>query len=152
MTRLSLRRFPSVIVRRRQGPGGVSHYGEFAPGPITRTALPALIQPIKLEDNDQEGGVHVLRRTKVFVPLGIEFVPSADAALAWHGGILLWNGEPLQWASSSAGFRTGDQDPLAAGFEDRGADEVEIAGTAYVVVENETWPGSHCRAICLRET
>ena len=44
MRRLSLRRFPDVIVRRRQAPGGPDHYGEFAPGPITRTALPAAVQ------------------------------------------------------------------------------------------------------------
>ena len=149
--RLSLRRFPDVIVRRRQGPGGVSHYGEFAPGPIVRTALPALIQPVKLDDDDQEGGVHVLRRTKVYVPTGIERVSTADAALTWHGEVLLWGGEPLVWGGFM-GYRAGDENPLAAGFEDRGADEVEIGSTVYVVVENETWPGSHCRATLLRET
>ena len=98
------------------------------------------------------GGVQLVLRVRVYVPLGIERVSTADAVLRWHGETLLWDGAPLEWGRSTAGFRTGDQDPLRAAFEDRGADEVEIGSTRLTVVENETWPGSHCRATLLRET
>ena len=151
MRRPALRRFPHVVVRRRQGPGGPNHFGEFQPGAIERTALPAMIQPLALADDDQAGGAHVLRRTRVWVPFGVELASTADATLTWHGEALLWNGATLEWGSVT-GYRAGDENPLAAGFEDRGADQCEIAGVVYVVVANETWPGSHVRADLLRET
>ena len=56
MRRLALRRFPNEIIRRRQGPGGFNFYGEFAEGAVVTAVLPALLQPIKLEDSDFAGG------------------------------------------------------------------------------------------------
>ena len=150
MRRLAIRRFPDAIVRRRQEANDFNAFGEFEAGPIVRTALPALIQPVKLVDDDQEGGVHYVSRTKVYVPTGIERVVAAGDVLAWHGEALLWDGEPLVWGGFE-GYRTGDENPLAAAFEDRGADRVEIGSDVYVVVESETWPGSHVRATLLRE-
>ena len=158
MRRPALRRFPSVIVRLRQAPSGPNRYGEIEPGPITRTELPALVQPIKLDDDDQEGGVAVLRRTRVWVPFGVELASTADATLSWHGDALLWGGDALLWGGAAlgwgsvTGYRAGDANPLGAGFDDRGADRVEIAGDVYVVVESQNWVGSHCRADLLRET
>ena len=41
---------------------------------------------------------------------------------------------------------------LAAAFEDAQADAVVVDGLEYVVEESQSWPGSHTRAILLRET
>ena len=149
--RLSLRRFPDAIVRRRQGPGTTNFYGEFEPGQVVTIVLPALVQPVKLEDANFVGGVQLVERIKAFVPVGIERVVTPGDTLRWYGEALRWNGEPLTWGGF-IGYRTGDENPLAAAFEDRGADEVEIGTARYVVEESELWPGSHCRAVLLRET
>ena len=41
---------------------------------------------------------------------------------------------------------------LRAAFEDREADHVLAFGTDFVVEESRSWPGSHTRAVLLRET
>ena len=151
MSSLAIRRFPDAIVRRRQGPGDFSQYGEFEPGQIVTVVLPALVQPLKLEDSDFAGGVHLVDRLKVYVPTGIERVVTPGDTLTWHGDTLRWHGEPLMWGGF-IGYRTGDEKPLAAAFEDRGADEVEIGTARYVVEESALWRGGHVRAILLRET
>ena len=151
MRRLAIRRFPDAIVRRRQGPGDFNEYGEFEPGRIVRTVLPALVQPVKLEDANIAGGVSLVDRLKVYVPTGIERVVTAGDVLSWYGEALRWNGAPLMWGGP-IGYRAGDENPLAAAFEAAGADEVEIGTTRYSVVESELWRGGHVRAILLRET
>ena len=60
MRRLALRRFPNEIIRRRQGPGDFNEFGEFEPGQIVTVVLPALVQPVKLEDANFVGGVQIL--------------------------------------------------------------------------------------------
>ena len=148
--RLALRRFRSEVVRRRQGPGGFSDYGEFEPGAVVTTVLPALIQPLKLEDSDFAGGVSLVDRVKVYCPTGIERVVGPGDTLTWSGEALRWNGEPLTWGGT-IGYRRGDENPLAAAFDDRGADAVQIGSIIYIVEESELW-ASHCRAVLLRET
>ena len=158
MRRLALRRFPDAIVRRRQGVGAFDEYGEWIQGQIVTVVLPASIQPVKLEDSDFAGGVSLVDRLKVYVPVGIERVVTPGdtlrwngGVLAWNGGVLAWNGAPLMWGGP-IGYRAGDENPLAAAFEAAGADEVEIGTTRYSVVESELWRGGHVRAILLRET
>ena len=151
MSRLSLRRFPDAIVRRRQGPGTYNQYGEFESGQIVTIVLPASVQPLKLEDANFVGGAQLVERLKVYAPTGIERIVTPGDVLSWHGEALRWNGEPLTWGGF-IGYRTGDENPLAAAFEDRGADEVEIGTARYVVEESELWRGGHVRAILLRAT
>ena len=85
------------------------------------------------------------------MPVGIERVVTPGDTLTWYGEALRWHGETLAWGGF-VGYRTGDENPLAAAFEDRGADEVEIGTARYVVEESELWRGGHVRAILLRET
>ena len=151
MTRLAIRRFPDAIVRRRQGPGDFDEYGEWAEGAVVTVVLPALVQPVKLEDANFGGGAQLVERLKVYVPVGVERSVTPGDTLRWNGGVLTWSGEPLRWGGF-LGYRTGDENPLAAAFEDRGADEVEIGTARYVVEESELWRGGHVRAILLRET
>ena len=151
MMRPALRRFPDVVVRRREGPGGYSAYGEPSPGAVVTAALPASIQPISLQDQNFVGGEMLRERIKVYCPVGIERVAGDGDVLTWAGAVLTWGGSPLQWGGFS-GVAVGADNPLQAAFDDRGADEVEIAGTIYVVEESQLWSGSHCRAILLRET
>ena len=151
MRRLALRRFKTEVVRSRQGPSTRNIYGEIEPGATVTAVLPASVQPVSLEDQDFVGGAQLMERLKVYVPTGIERVVGSGDTLSWGGYMLLWGGEPLQWGGFT-GFISGDLNPLAAAFEDRGADEVEYMGATYAVEESELWRGSHCRAILLRAT
>ena len=152
MRRPALRRFTREIIRRRQGPGRTNEFGEFEPGPVVRTALPASIQPVTLEDIDTEGGVQTSERIKAFVPVGIERRLADGEILTLRGEALLLNGEPLTIGGAAGSLVSGDANPLAAAHDDRQADQVEFAGVAYVVEESQLWLGSHCRAVLLRET
>ena len=147
MRRLALRRFPNEVVRRRQGAGGFNEFGEFEPGAVVTAVLPASVQPLSLEDQNFVVGAQLMERLKLYVPTGIERVVGTGDVLAWGGDNLLWGGQPLQW-----GYISGDLNPLAAAFDDRGADEVEYAGVIYTVEESQLWRGSYCRAVLLRET
>ena len=149
--RLALRRFPHEVIRRRQGPGDFNDYGEYVEGGIVTAILPASIQPLSLTDTNTAAGVSLLSRQAVYVPVGIERVVGDGDVLTWGGDVLEWNGEPLQWGGFS-GYQASSDSPLQAAFDDRGADEVEIAGTLFVVEESQLWRGSHCRAVLLRET
>ena len=66
--KLSVRRFPDTITRKRQAPGTRNRFGEFVPGEVTTTELRASIQPISLEDEDVLEGERLLERLKVYVP------------------------------------------------------------------------------------
>ena len=44
------------------------------------------------------------------------------------------------------------ENALLAAFGDREADHVIVFGTDFVVEESRSWPGSHTRAVLLRET
>ena len=138
-------------MRRRQGPGDFNEYGEFEEGQIVTVVLPAVVQPVKLEDANFVGGVQLVERLKVYVPTGIERIVTPGDVLSWYGEALRWNGAALMWGGF-IGYRTGDENPLAAAFDDREADTVEIGTTRYVVEESELWRGGHVRAILLRAT
>ena len=120
-------------------------------GGIVTAVLPASIQPLSLTDTNTAAGVSLLSRLAAFCPVGIERVVGDGDVLEWGGERLTWGGQPLQWGGFS-GYQTSSPSPLQAAFEDRGADEVEIAGTIFVVEESQLWRGSHCRAVLLRET
>ena len=151
MRRLSLRRFPDVIVRRRQGPGGFNFYGEPEPGAVVTAALPASVQPISLADQNFVGGEMLRERIRVFVPVGVERVAGTGDTLRWFGAVLSWNGSPLSWGGFS-GVVVGAPEPLQAAFDDCGADQVQLGSIVYAVEESQLWSGSHCRATLLRET
>ena len=151
MRRLSLRRFPHEIVRRRQAPGQFNRAGEFVPGAVTEAILPASIQPAKLEDLDLPEGSRYSERLAVFVPVGVERVVGTGDVLTWAGDVLLLDGEPLTLGGVS-GYVADDSEPLAAAFDDAQADEVLFAGLSFVVEESQLWAGSHCKATLLRET
>ena len=144
MRRLAIRRFPDAIVRRRQARGAWNEHGEFEPGAIVAAVLPALIQPVKLEDTDTAGGSSLIDRLRVYVPTGIERVVGTADSLRWGGDSLRWGGD--------TGYISSDRNPLAAAFDDRDADEVEYGGLVYIVEESQLWRGSYCRAVLLRET
>ena len=55
MRRPAVRRFPQEVIRRRQGVGDYNQFGEFEPGPVVETPLPALIQPLEIQDSDFAG-------------------------------------------------------------------------------------------------
>ena len=151
MRRPALRRFDANIVRRRQAPGGFNQYGEFEPGAVATAVLPASVQPISLEDQNFVGGEMLRERVRVYCPTGLERLAGDGDVLTWAGSTLTWNGSPLQWGGFT-GVAAGAENPLQAAFDDRGADEVVLAGVVFVVEESQTWAGSHCRAILLRET
>ena len=148
---LPLRRFPQELIRRREGTGDFNFYGEPIPGDVVTAVLPASIQPISLQDQNFVGGEMLRERMRVFVPTGVEVVVGDGDVLTWAGDTLEWNGSPLQWGGFT-GYVGGSEDPLAAAFDDIGADKVDIGGTIFVVEESQLWPGSHCRAVLLRET
>ena len=75
--RLSLRRFPNEIVRRRQSAGDHDINGRWQPGEIVEAILPASVQPLNLADDDLAGGAQLVERLKIFCPVGLE--PSGDA-------------------------------------------------------------------------
>ena len=46
--KLSARRFPDRVVRKRQAAGSFNDFGEFVAGAVEETTLPANVQPISL--------------------------------------------------------------------------------------------------------
>ena len=66
--KLSPRRFPDIITRRRTGAATTNAFGEFVPGAVTESDLRASVQPMTLEDADFAGGVSVSHRLSVYVP------------------------------------------------------------------------------------
>ena len=109
--KLSPRRFPDTILRRREVPG-MYVVGEWVPGAVVETGFRASVQPLKVEDVDFEGGAQFSRKLKVYIA---------------------------------------QPDALAAAFEDSTADVVVYGGIEYVVTESQSWPGSHTKAVLLRE-
>lgn len=68
MSRLSLRRFPESVTRRRQEPGYRDERGRWVPGIVNTVAMRASVQPLDLEDSDIAGGVQLSERLKIYVP------------------------------------------------------------------------------------
>ena len=146
--RLSSRRFPHEIVRRRELPGTRDSFGEWVPGGTEDFTLRASVQPLKLEDSDLEGGAQLIERIKIFVLPRRERVSTATATLTFGGETLTLRGVALTLA---AGSEVLDVHALAARYVSAGADRVQVDGAWYVVEESRSWP-SFTRAIVLRET
>ena len=70
--RLSARRFPDTIIRRREMPGDYNSYGEWVSGPALHQDMQASVQPVSLEDENELGGEQLAERWIVFV------LPAAD--------------------------------------------------------------------------
>ena len=97
-----------------------------------------------------EEGTRLSETLKVYVPVRIELPVRAGDILTWDGDILEWNGQPLLWNGATIDG-SGDHNPLYAAKDDTVADRVIYAGLNYKVSESQLWPGSHVRAILLRE-
>ena len=149
--RMSLRRFPDEVIRRREQPGYRDDFGEWVPGQTVEAILPASVQPAKLEELALPEGSRYSERLVVFVPVGVERVVGTGDVLTWDGDELLWGGDRITWGGTS-GYVSGDSEPLAAAFDEAQADTVLYAGLSYTVEESQLWPGSHCKATLLRET
>ena len=80
--KLSARRFPDTITRRRRGADTINAFGEHVPGPITEATLRASVQPMTLEDADFAGGVSVSHRLSVYVPAPGALAAAFEDALA----------------------------------------------------------------------
>ena len=143
-------RWPHNVIRRRRGPERRNDFGEVEPGQLVRSILPAMLQPLSLEDNNLVGGSQLSERVNVWVPVGISRRIVPGDTLRWHGQVLTWNGEPLTWGGGTVDEL--DAMPLAAAFEDREADHVEVDTRIFVVEESQLWAGDHVRAVLLRET
>ena len=57
----------TTIVRRRRGPGSRGARGNWVEGPATETVFRAVVQPIRVEDRDTEGGVQVRQRLRIYI-------------------------------------------------------------------------------------
>ena len=119
MRRLALRRFPDAIVRRRQGVGAFDEYGEWIQGQIVTVVLPASIQPVKLEDSDFPGGVSLVDRLKVYVPVGIERVVTPGDTLRWERRRTHLERRPAHVGRTYRLSRWG-REPLGGGVRGRG--------------------------------
>ena len=151
MRRLSLRRFPREIVRRRQASGYRDENGRFVPGRTEEAVLPASVQPISLDADIVPAGARLSERLVALVPVGIERRIVEPTPITWDGDVLLWNGEPFTWGGLGE-YVDGDLNPLGAAFDSAGADRAVFADHEYIVDESTLWRGSHCRAVLLRET
>ena len=143
-------RWPHNVIRRRRGPEMRNSFGEVEPGPLVRSILPAMLQPLSLEDNNLVGGTQLSERLKIYCPIGISRRIMPGDALTLHGQVLTLNGEPITWGGGTVDVL--DAIPLAAAFEDREADHVEMDNRIFVVEESQFWAGDHVRAVLLRET
>ena len=66
--KLSARRFPHTITRKRQAAGAFNDFGEFEPGAVEEVELRANVQPISLEEQDAAEGGRLDQRLRVYVP------------------------------------------------------------------------------------
>ena len=76
--KLSPRRFPHTIIRRRQEPESRNVFGESEPGVVTETIFRASVQPLGLEDADLVGGVKLINRLKAIIPIEGALVAAFD--------------------------------------------------------------------------
>ena len=110
-----------------------------------------MIQPAGLVDVNQGGVTQLSERLVVFVPVGIERRLTGDEPVTLRRRSILLRGAPVVFPTFG-GLVAGDANPLAAAFDDRGGDRVEVGINVFVVVRSELWAGSHARAELLRET
>ena len=66
--KLSARRFPDTIIRRRTGAATANAFGEYVPGVTVETEFRASVQPLGVEDSDLVGGTQLSDRRAVYVP------------------------------------------------------------------------------------
>ena len=66
--KLSPRRFPDTIIRRRTGAGSNNAFGEYVPGMTVETEFRATVQPLGVEDSDLVGGTQLSDRRAIYIP------------------------------------------------------------------------------------
>ena len=80
--RLSARRFPHTITRKRQAAGVYNNFGEFVTGGTEEVELRASIQPLDTEEDTALEGARLDQRLKVFVPTENALAPAFESAEA----------------------------------------------------------------------
>ena len=80
--KLSARRFPHTITRKRQLPGEYNDFGEFEPGAVEEVELRANVQPLDTEEDTALEGARLDQRLKVFVPAAGALAPAFESAEA----------------------------------------------------------------------
>ena len=146
--RLSARRFPDLITRRREMPGHRDDFGAWRPGQSMDVELRASVQPLDLTDSELVGGDQLVHRLNVYVLPRRERISTVAATLLYNGDAVTIAGDAI---TLFAGFEIADRHALAAAFEAAGADRVIVEGAVFVVEESRTWR-SFTRATLLRET
>ena len=91
--RLSSRRFPDRIIRRREMPGDYKQHGEYEPGPTSDVELRASVQPERLEDTNEVGGGRLSERWTVYVLPAADGTTLAGAFDNASADKVLWQGE-----------------------------------------------------------
>ena len=57
----------TTVTRRRRAPGHRGARGNWVEGVATETVFRAVVQPIRVEDRDTEGGVQVRQRLRIYI-------------------------------------------------------------------------------------
>ena len=76
--KLSPRRFPDTITRRRTGAATTNAFGEYVPGMTVETEFRANVQPLGVEDSDLVGGTQLSDRRVVYIPKRDALVAAFD--------------------------------------------------------------------------
>lgn len=82
--RLSKRRFPDTITRKRETPGHRNENGVYVPGSTETVDFAANVQPISLEDNEFVGGSQLSQRLTVYMPQADALVPEDSVDYDGH--------------------------------------------------------------------
>lgn len=140
--RLSPRRFPDRIIRRRRDAGTRSKKGRWVEGDAQEVELICSLQWASRDESVERFGTRPDERIIVFVP-----EPPHRRVRGFAG------------AFSMAFARSGLVIPLLIAEADESApDEVQIVGDPhqtyplFIVAESRTWPGSHTRSVLERKT
>ena len=154
MSRLAARRFRDTITRLRTAPGTYER-GQYVPGPVTETDLPASVQALDVEDADFAGGARLEERLKCYVPrrdaLLAAFdvcVPAADPERGAALDALV--ARDLLTADAADEYRPGaaNEDETQVAFA---ADQVRHDLAVYEVEESRLW-SAHTRAVLVRSS
>ena len=66
--KLSPRRFPAIITRRRTGAATTNAFGEHVDGAVTEPEFRASVQPLGVEDSELVGGSQLSDRRAIYIP------------------------------------------------------------------------------------
>ena len=146
--RFAARRFPDRLLRRRETPGHRDGLGVWIPGAVIDTELRASVQPIQVDDSENEGGSQFRERLRCFVLPHRSRVAPASAALRLMGADLTLRGARI---TLNSGLSVTDRHAAAASFVEAGADRCKYLGVWFVVQSSVTWY-RYTRAILLLET